>query len=84
MKQLELSHHLPSPALREPGGTVPRPQVCGGPGRASKCLAAPTARHSLIERTGASSHPAMTQENRAMGDGADAIVMMVIHLSDDY
>ena len=92
-KQLELSHHLNSPALREHCCIVLCPQVPGGRPTPGPCQQAhscadpslPTAVH-LIESTGTSSHAAATQGSGggAVGEGDYIIIIIVIHLSDDY
>lgn len=93
MKQLELSHYLNSPALREHCCIVLCPGVHGGRptlGQASKPMAVRIRLHlpffHLIESTGTSSRDVATQGSRsgAVGEGDYIIIIIVIHLSDDY
>lgn len=92
-KRLELSHHLDSPTLREHWCIVLCPQVSGGRPTPGPCQQAhscadpslPTALH-LTESMGTSSHDAATQGRGggAVGDNDYIIIIIVIHLSDDY
>lgn len=94
MRQLELSHYLNSPALTEHCCIVlcpPGSRWQARPGRASKHIAGMTHLHlqsvsHIIEYAGTSSHSVTTQGNRsgAVGERDDIIIIIVIHLSDDY
>lgn len=93
MKQLELAHYLNDAMVREHCCIVLGPRVSrwqANPGlcrRAHGCddLSAPTVIH-LIEYTGTSCHNVTPQRNRsgAVGEGDYIIIIIVIHLSDDY
>lgn len=97
MKQLELSHYLSSPALTEHCCIVLCPQVSPCQAKPGPCQQAhscddPSARTCsqsvilLIEYTGTPSRNVTTQGNRsgAVGEGDYIIIIIVIHLSDDY
>lgn len=97
MKQLKLSHYLSSTALTEHCCIVLCPQVTsvrpslGGASKHTSCddPSAPTVSQSvilLIEYTVTSSRNSATQGNRsgAVGEGDYIIIIIVIHLSDDY